>query len=296
MNLLICNLCRTFFVCSILIIFLICKTGTASINTFIFENQSQLYQIKNGSSFMNFKLSEYTKQFINTHLNQINRNHYIVDAGHILEEYFDGIEQPISFHTVEVAVSKKKIVPWVLNDNIYWPHRPLCFLGVGLPSRLSAVVQNKVWALMDHLMNTLIKYGYDNQFLNAELIIFDDGKMKIMEINGRMSAQCIPIYSQVLLSLYNSYINYVTVTCIYIAYAICNFKFPNHEFIHVFKLSYSVYSNWVTCVTIRLRSIFWELSLFLYINSLTMIEMSISNLFFTCLCIDEILKDTTNAT
>ena len=44
--------------------------------------------------------------------------------------------------------------------------------------------------------NRLIKYGYDNQFVNIQLFFCKNGDIRLLEINGRMLSICIPMCRQ----------------------------------------------------------------------------------------------------
>ena len=46
----------------------------------------------------------------------------------------------------------------------------------------------------------LLQFGFNNQFLNMEFFVCEDGDVRLIEVNGRMSAVQIPSYLEILSS------------------------------------------------------------------------------------------------
>ena len=78
-----------------------------------------------------------------------------------------------------------EIVHWALADNIYHKDKPQCFIAIAHPSLIPETLQAKVWKLFDDVLRKMMEYGFDNQFVNVEMFILEDGSLKIMEINPR---------------------------------------------------------------------------------------------------------------
>eukprot|EP00178_Gracilaria_changii_P012736 TRINITY_DN35992_c0_g1_i1.p1 TRINITY_DN35992_c0_g1~~TRINITY_DN35992_c0_g1_i1.p1 ORF type:complete len:464 (+),score=39.82 TRINITY_DN35992_c0_g1_i1:130-1521(+) len=136
------------------------------------------------------------KNFLCEH---IDMQKYEVKPGVIMEEFLDSTELPLTFHSYDVAIQNKEVIHWVLADNVYWHHRPLCFQALLLPSILPAKPLKMVQELMKHLGQVMGTYGYDNQFLNAEFIVVNGGDtVRMMEINGRMAGQIGSFCAEVL--------------------------------------------------------------------------------------------------
>ena len=82
-------------------------------------------------------------------------------------------------------VFRGEIVHWSLADNIYHKERPQCFIAIAHPALIPTTTQAKVWKLFDDVLRKMIDFGFDNQFVNIEMFILEDGSLKIMEINPR---------------------------------------------------------------------------------------------------------------
>ncbi|CAH1798339.1 unnamed protein product [Owenia fusiformis] len=116
----------------------------------------------------------------------------------MLEQYVDIGKTPVTIHTIDGIVGHGKIVPWAISDNIYFKHRPQCFQGVGIPSVLAEETQNNMWRVYVALVENLQKYGFDNEFVDAEVFVFSDGTIKLMEMNGRGFPLMFKLYDEVL--------------------------------------------------------------------------------------------------
>ncbi|XP_014674682.1 PREDICTED: uncharacterized protein LOC106814837 [Priapulus caudatus] len=53
------------------------------------------------------------------------------------------------------------------------------------PSEHSPATVDKAWNKFDQVARNLIKYGYDDQFIEAEMFVTKQGDVHLMEINGR---------------------------------------------------------------------------------------------------------------
>ena len=55
----------------------------------------------------------------------------VLDCHLVVEELVEGAD----VCNVDGMVLDGQVQPWVISDNFYWPHRPRCFLGIGVPTQ-----------------------------------------------------------------------------------------------------------------------------------------------------------------
>ena len=106
----------------------------------------------------------------------------------ILEEKIDYGNVTIS--SADVLCANGEVIPWGIHDNFYWPHKPLSVLGWGCPSQVDSMLQSRIWQVMQTTAGLLKKYGYKDQFLNAEVFVWKNGDVKILELNPRIPQVC----------------------------------------------------------------------------------------------------------
>ena len=99
----------------------------------------------------------------------------------------------VSCFSVEVLLANGEMIPWCICDVFFWPHKPNCPLGWGCPTQLDSSLQAKVWEAMKSAADLLQKYGYRNQFLDAEFFVWKNGDVKLIEFNGRIPGNVVAI-------------------------------------------------------------------------------------------------------
>ena len=87
-----------------------------------------------------------------------------------------------------------EIIHWAISDNLYYKTKPSNFIAIAHPSALPQNLQANVWKLFDDVVQRMIEYGFDNQFVNLEAFVLEDGDVKLMEVNPRMGLN-IALYS-----------------------------------------------------------------------------------------------------
>ena len=92
------------------------------------------------------------------------------------------------------CVFEGEIIQWAISDNLYYKTKPSTFIAVAHPTALSQSLQTKVWRLFDDVVQRLIGYGFNNQFVNLEVFVLEDGNVKLMEVNPRAGMN-ISLYS-----------------------------------------------------------------------------------------------------
>ena len=108
----------------------------------------------------------------------------------LLEEY---VPNTVRKATVEGVIQNGVVHAFTISDNVYCEDEPEKFNYLCVPTQhLSPEEQESCRKLYAKVLHSLWKkFGLDNQFVNIEMFIFDDGTVKVMEINGRMSANQI---------------------------------------------------------------------------------------------------------
>ena len=112
----------------------------------------------------------------------------------LVEEY---VQSPYKI-TMDGCVFNEQIIFWGLTDNIYFSSKPECFNACIYPSSLPEFIQENIRQSYSQIVHRLIDLGYDNQFVNVEFFVFEDGSLKVMEVNSRVFGQIRPIYVQCL--------------------------------------------------------------------------------------------------
>ena len=147
----------------------------------------------------------------------INYNHIIKNnldyLSPFLQKYLDLEKYPLANHhsilieeyidfphkcCVDGCVSHKEIIIWGISDNHYYSDHPECFADFTFPSTLPESTQFKLNQAYQQIVQQLIEYGFDNQFVNVEFFVSDTGEIKVMEINGRMIPISAMLYRQCL--------------------------------------------------------------------------------------------------
>ncbi|EAW38065.1 acetyl-CoA carboxylase biotin carboxylase subunit family protein [Lyngbya sp. PCC 8106] len=111
------------------------------------------------------------------------------------------IEEYINFPhkcCVDGCVSNGEILIWGISDGHYYSTKPECFADYTFPSTLPLSIQKKLNQGYKRIIEILIEYGFDNQFVDVEFFVSNKGEIKVMEINGRMIPISTSLYRQCL--------------------------------------------------------------------------------------------------
>ncbi len=119
----------------------------------------------------------------------------LIDSNPILvEEYIDFPHKAC----VDGCVSNGEILIWGISDSHYFASQPECFADFTFPSTLPESIQVSLKLAYQEIVQQLIEYGFDNQFVDVEFFVSDQGEIKVMEINGRMIPISASLYRQCL--------------------------------------------------------------------------------------------------
>ncbi len=135
----------------------------------------------------------YLSPFFQTYLDS--EQYPLIDSNSILvEEYIDFPHKAC----VDGCVSNGEILIWGISDSHYYDSKPECFADFTFPSTLPESIQVQLKLAYQKIVQQLIKYGFDNQFVDVEFFVSDRGEIKVMEINGRMIPISAALYRQCL--------------------------------------------------------------------------------------------------
>ena len=117
------------------------------------------------------------------------------------EKYVDSKQYPLCFTPSAIVekhmgstrgvnadgcVFEGEIIHWMISDSLYHKNYPSIYLAVAYPTQVSTDTQDKVWKLYDEIASKMIEYGFDNQFVNMEIFVLEDGNVQLMEVNPRL--------------------------------------------------------------------------------------------------------------
>ena len=135
----------------------------------------------------------YLSPFFQTYLNS--EQYPLITTNPILvEEYIDFPYKCC----VDGCVSNGEILIWGISDSHYYTSKPECFADFTFPSTLPEAIQEELKRAYETIVQKLIEYGFDNQFVDVEFFVSDKGEIKVMEINGRMIPISAALYRQCL--------------------------------------------------------------------------------------------------
>ena len=103
-------------------------------------------------------------------------------------------DSSVSSFSVDALLAYGEMISWCISDAFFWPHKPNCPIGWGCPTQLDLSLQAKVWEAIKSAADLLQKYGYKNQFLNAEFFVWKNGDVKLIEFNGRFPGNVVSIF------------------------------------------------------------------------------------------------------
>ena len=151
------------------------------------DNAIAFYK-KNVRDNLNY-LSPFFQAYLETDKYQLINSHPI-----LVEEYIDFPYKCC----VDGCVSNGEILIWGICDSHYFASKPECLADFTFPSTLPTSIQEKLNQAYKKIVQKLIDYGFDNQFVDIEFFVSDKGEIKVMEINGRMIPISASLYRQCL--------------------------------------------------------------------------------------------------
>ena len=151
------------------------------------ENAIAFYE-KNTRDNLNY-LSPFFQAYLDTDKYQLINSNTI-----LVEEYIDFPYKCC----VDGCVSNGEILIWGISDSHYLASKPECLADFTFPSTLPISIQEKLNQAYKKIVQKLIEYGFDNQFVDIEFFVSDKGEIKVMEINGRMIPVSASLYRQCL--------------------------------------------------------------------------------------------------
>jgi hypothetical protein len=169
-----------------------CTTACSSSIFKVFNLREAIDQIKHYDDFISDNLN-YLVPFLKRYLDV--EKYPLISANPILvEEYIDFPYKCC----VDGCVSNGEIIIWGISDSHYFAQRPECCADFTLPSTLPHPMQNQLRQAYQKIVQRLITYGFNNQFINIEFFASAQGDLKVMEVNGRMAPVAAPLYRQCL--------------------------------------------------------------------------------------------------
>lgn len=104
--------------------------------------------------------------------------------------------------TAEACVCQKEIIPWALADAVTLPYGSVdaahFFCGCEMPSKLNVFQQEKLWREFKRDIQNLISRGFDNCFVHAKYMIFEDGNVHLLSISASTHSEATPLYGKAL--------------------------------------------------------------------------------------------------
>lgn len=115
----------------------------------------------------------------------------------VIEEYVPPCIQKV---TADGWIQNGVVGCWCLTDNVYLEAEPETFDCLNVPSvRISEAEAEACWQKFEEVVQDLAdNHGIDNQFIDVELFVFPGGRIEVMEINTRITANTQPNFSWVL--------------------------------------------------------------------------------------------------
>ena len=100
--------------------------------------------------------------------------------------------------TVDGYISGGVPTLFAIVDNNYWTDRPDAFESCTFPSILCEKTQQRAKDLFFEVVGKIKDRGFDNQLIDVEMFVRSDGRVQVMEVNGRMFGQFIDVYKKTL--------------------------------------------------------------------------------------------------
>ena len=101
---------------------------------------------------------------------------------------------------VDGCVYDGEILIWGISEVNSYTGFPESIADFLFPSLLSQEIQVNLKEQYINIVNKLIDYGFNRQFINVEFFVKEDGSLKLIEVNGRLSPVSTTIYRQCLIN------------------------------------------------------------------------------------------------
>lgn len=169
-----------------------CTTACSSSIFKIYNNQEAENAIAFYREFVRDNLN-YLLPFFQAYLDR--EKYQLINSHPILvEEYIDFPYKCC----VDGCVNNGEILIWGIFDSHYFASKRECFADFSFPSTLPKSIQEKLDRAYKKIVQKLIEYGFNNQFVDIEFFVSDKGEIKLLEINGRMIPISASLYRQCL--------------------------------------------------------------------------------------------------
>lgn len=104
--------------------------------------------------------------------------------------------------SIEACVFQREIIPWAICNVVTLPYgkRDVThgFSGFEMPTCLPADLQDLTWTEFRKDIERLMQFGFDNSFVHAEYMVFENGYIHLVSMNGRLKAKCTSMYVRAL--------------------------------------------------------------------------------------------------
>ena len=101
---------------------------------------------------------------------------------------------------VEACVFRRTFIPWAMCNVVLLPYgkRQVThgFSGFEMPTSVPADLQELTWKEFERDVNQLIQHGFSDSFVHAEYMVFENGYVHLVSLNGRLKAKCTNMYNK----------------------------------------------------------------------------------------------------
>ena len=101
---------------------------------------------------------------------------------------------------IEGCVFQGDFIPWAICDAVTLPYgNPQAthsFSGFQMPSKLADFQQEALWRRFRKDVSNLQQKGFDNSFVFAKYMVFEDGYVHLVTMNACVNARCTPMYKK----------------------------------------------------------------------------------------------------
>ena len=101
---------------------------------------------------------------------------------------------------IEACVFQRSFIPWAMCNVVFLPYgsrNPThSFSGFEMPTSLPGHLQDITWLEFTRDVNELIKHGFTDSFIHGEYMVFENGYVHLVSLNGRVQAKCTNIYNK----------------------------------------------------------------------------------------------------
>lgn len=104
--------------------------------------------------------------------------------------------------SIEACVFQGEIIRWAICDAVTLPYGSKkathFFSGWEMPTKLAPKQQDFLWTEFRKDIKKLMGYGFDNSFINAEYMYFENDTIHLVTINPRPHVKCTSMYARAL--------------------------------------------------------------------------------------------------